>query len=90
MYSQINFTPTSRAPAQLDNAVLGSEKDGKYIKLPSFSALKSQLGDYKTIIAQVCACHHHVYHLMLHATIYLTKPFSLIDVYVRRESTSVS
>ncbi|XP_030269688.1 polycystic kidney disease protein 1-like 2 [Sparus aurata] len=40
-------------PDDLNNAVLGSEKDGEFIKLPSFSALKSQLGDKKNIIAQM-------------------------------------
>ncbi|XP_073320377.1 polycystin-1-like protein 2 [Pagrus major] len=40
-------------PADLSNAVLGSEKDGEFIKLPSFSALKSQLGGHSKVIAQM-------------------------------------
>lgn len=46
----------SHKPADLSNAVLGSEKDGEFIKLPSYAALESQLGQYSTIIAQVCVC----------------------------------
>ncbi|XP_056234655.1 polycystic kidney disease protein 1-like 2 isoform X1 [Seriola aureovittata] len=48
-----NIYQSSRKPADLDNAVLGSEKDGEFIKLPSFSALQGQLGDASTIIAQM-------------------------------------
>uniref|UniRef100_UPI003AAB5C42 polycystin-1-like protein 2 n=1 Tax=Centroberyx gerrardi TaxID=166262 RepID=UPI003AAB5C42 len=44
---------SSHTPASLDNAILGSEKDGVYIKLPPYSLLKSQLGQYQTINAQM-------------------------------------
>nr|XP_046245454.1 polycystic kidney disease protein 1-like 2 [Scatophagus argus] len=40
-------------PADLSNSVLGSEKDGEFIKLPSYSALQSQLGQYSKISAQM-------------------------------------
>ncbi|KAI3377578.1 hypothetical protein L3Q82_008747, partial [Scortum barcoo] len=43
---------SSHTPADLSNAVLGSEEDGDFIKLPSLSALQPQLGDNNTIIAQ--------------------------------------
>ncbi|XP_042266749.1 polycystic kidney disease protein 1-like 2 [Thunnus maccoyii] len=43
----------SYAPADLSNAVLGSEKDGEFIRLPSYEALKPQLGRYSTIITQM-------------------------------------
>lgn len=51
----------SHKPADLSNVVLGSEKDGEFIKLPSYSALKSQLGGHNRITTQVCLCHHHLY-----------------------------
>lgn len=45
--------------ADLNHTVLGSEKDGGYIKLPSFSALQSQLGEHDNVVTQVCQrCHH--------------------------------
>ncbi|CAK6973388.1 polycystic kidney disease protein 1-like 2 [Scomber scombrus] len=44
---------SSHTPADLSNAVLGSEKDGEYIKLPSFAALESQLGKFSKITAQL-------------------------------------
>ncbi|XP_044062213.1 polycystic kidney disease protein 1-like 2 [Siniperca chuatsi] len=44
---------SSHKAADLSNAVLGSEKDGEFIILPSYSALKSQLEGYSTIIAQM-------------------------------------
>ncbi|XP_051236275.1 polycystic kidney disease protein 1-like 2 [Dicentrarchus labrax] len=43
----------SSKPAELDHGVLGSEKDGTFIKLPSFSALKSWLVGYDSVIAQM-------------------------------------
>lgn len=44
---------SSHTLAELNNAVLGSEKDGEFIKLPSLSALKSQLGNAENIVAQM-------------------------------------
>ncbi|XP_029937961.1 polycystic kidney disease protein 1-like 2 [Myripristis murdjan] len=44
---------STHKPAGMSNAVLGSEKDGMFIKFPSYSALESQLGQYKTISAQM-------------------------------------
>ncbi|XP_076592826.1 polycystin-1-like protein 3 [Chaetodon auriga] len=44
---------SSHSPADLSNAVLGSEKDGEFIKLPSYSALESQLGKHNRIISQM-------------------------------------
>ncbi|KAK5935391.1 hypothetical protein CgunFtcFv8_020758 [Champsocephalus gunnari] len=44
---------STRRPAELGNAVLGSEQDGAFIKLPSFAALKSQLGGYDSITSQM-------------------------------------
>ncbi|XP_029353372.1 polycystic kidney disease protein 1-like 2 [Echeneis naucrates] len=40
-------------PADISYAVLGSEKDGTFIKLPSFSALQGQLGDSTMITTQM-------------------------------------
>ncbi|KAM6943581.1 uncharacterized protein pkd1l3 [Xenentodon cancila] len=37
----------------LGSAVLGSEEDGEYIKLPSYSAMKSYLQKYDKVIAQI-------------------------------------
>lgn len=42
-------------PTELGNAVLGSEDDGEFIRLPPYSALERHLGDYDSVIAQVCA-----------------------------------
>ncbi|TKS70244.1 Polycystic kidney disease protein 1-like 2 PC1-like 2 protein [Collichthys lucidus] len=39
--------------ADLDNAVLGSEQEGEFIRLPSFSALNPQLAQYKTVFTQM-------------------------------------
>ncbi|KAK1891842.1 Polycystic kidney disease protein 1-like 2 [Dissostichus eleginoides] len=44
---------STHTPAELGNAVLGSEQDGVFIKLPSFAALKSQLGEYDSITYQM-------------------------------------
>lgn len=40
-------------PADLNNVVLGSQQEGEYIKLPSFSALKSQIRGQNRITTQV-------------------------------------
>ncbi|CAG5857105.1 unnamed protein product [Menidia menidia] len=40
-------------PKDLSNAVLGSESDGDYVKLPSYSALAPHLKNYKNIITQM-------------------------------------
>lgn len=47
---------SSHMPADLNNVVLGSQQDGEYIKLPSFSALKSQIRGQNRITAQVRLC----------------------------------
>lgn len=61
--------------AELNHTVLGSQDDGSYIKLPSFSALQSQLGEHDSIVTQVCRrCRHAC-----------TQPVSL----VRRYNTTV-
>ncbi|XP_035484837.2 polycystic kidney disease protein 1-like 2 [Scophthalmus maximus] len=39
--------------ADLGNAVLGSEKDGEFVKLPSYSALRAQLKGQSTIYTQM-------------------------------------
>ncbi|KAK5874078.1 hypothetical protein PBY51_019056 [Eleginops maclovinus] len=44
---------STHTPEDLGNAVLGSEQDGIFIKLPSFSALKGQLGQYDRITVQM-------------------------------------
>ncbi|XP_056876107.1 polycystic kidney disease protein 1-like 3 [Takifugu flavidus] len=44
---------SSHMPADLDNVVLGSQQDGEYIKLPSFSALKSQIRGQNRITTQM-------------------------------------
>ncbi|KAG8001601.1 Polycystic kidney disease protein 1-like 2, partial [Nibea albiflora] len=44
---------TSFKTADLDNAVLGSEQEGEFIRLPSFSALKPQLEQYERVITQM-------------------------------------
>ncbi|XP_071344802.1 polycystin-1-like protein 2 isoform X2 [Trachinotus anak] len=44
---------SSRKPADFGNAVLGSETDGEFIILPSYSALEAQLGKASTITAQM-------------------------------------
>nr|XP_033488033.1 polycystic kidney disease protein 1-like 2 [Epinephelus lanceolatus] len=44
---------SSHTPADLSNAVLGSEQDGEFIILPSLAALQSQLGGRSPIIAQM-------------------------------------
>lgn len=51
----------SHKAADLNHAVLGSEEEGGYIKLPSFSALQSQLGGNVNIITQVCLCCHRAW-----------------------------
>ncbi|XP_078800525.1 polycystin-1-like protein 2 isoform X2 [Oryzias latipes] len=38
---------------ELNNAVLGSEENGEYIKLPPYSALSSQLENYSDVTAQI-------------------------------------
>ncbi|XP_038557671.1 polycystic kidney disease protein 1-like 2 isoform X2 [Micropterus salmoides] len=43
----------SSKPAEISNVVLGSEKDGTFIRLPSYSAIQSQLGGYSAIISQM-------------------------------------
>ena len=48
-------------PADLDGAVLGSVTDGEFVKLPSYSALQSQVKRTGKVYTQVCVCHHHVY-----------------------------
>ncbi|XP_056268726.1 polycystic kidney disease protein 1-like 2 [Pseudoliparis swirei] len=40
-------------PSDLSNSVLGSEKEGGFVQLPSFGALESQLGKYNPIIVQL-------------------------------------
>ncbi|XP_053279260.1 polycystic kidney disease protein 1-like 2 [Pleuronectes platessa] len=40
-------------PADLDGAVLGSVKDGEFVKLPSYSALQSQLKGYSKVYTQL-------------------------------------
>lgn len=47
-------------PSDLHNVVLGSQQDGEYIKLPSFSALKSQIRGPNRITAQVCLWYDHI------------------------------
>ncbi|KAG7235194.1 hypothetical protein INR49_003105, partial [Caranx melampygus] len=44
---------TTRKPDELGNAVLGSEADGEFIRLPSFSALMGQFGDAASITSQM-------------------------------------
>ncbi|XP_041797280.1 polycystic kidney disease protein 1-like 2 [Chelmon rostratus] len=44
---------SSHSPADLSNAVLGSERDGAFIRLPSYSALEAQLGKHSRIISQM-------------------------------------
>ncbi|XP_039984198.1 polycystic kidney disease protein 1-like 2 isoform X7 [Xiphias gladius] len=44
---------SNHKPADLGNAVLGSEIDGEFIKLPSYSALQAQLGEHSKILAQM-------------------------------------
>ncbi|KAM8893905.1 polycystin-1-like protein 2 isoform 2-T2 [Spinachia spinachia] len=41
------------APAKLSNSVLGSVKDGQFVKLPSREALWPKLGNYTTVVAQL-------------------------------------
>ncbi|KAF3686523.1 Polycystic kidney disease protein 1-like 2 PC1-like 2 protein Polycystin-1L2 Precursor [Channa argus] len=40
-------------PTDLNNAVLGSEADGEFVKFPSYSALQDQLGLSNPVIAQL-------------------------------------
>lgn len=47
-------------PADLNHVVLGSQQDGEYIKLPSFSALKSQIRGQNRITAQVRLWRDHI------------------------------
>lgn len=51
----------SHKAADLNHAVLGSEEEGGYIKLPSFLAMQSQLGGNDNIITQVCLCCHRAW-----------------------------
>lgn len=44
----------SHTLSDISNAVLGSPEDGEYIKLPSYSAMMSQIGGHHRITAQVC------------------------------------
>ncbi|KAK9542862.1 hypothetical protein VZT92_000688 [Zoarces viviparus] len=44
---------STHTPTDLSDSVLGSEKDGAFVKLPSYAALGPQLGKYSTIIAQL-------------------------------------
>ncbi|GAA6233594.1 polycystic kidney disease protein 1-like 2 isoform X2 [Lates japonicus] len=46
-----SFYQNTYTPSDLGNAVLGSEKDGEFVKLPPFSALQSQVGD-RPVFAQ--------------------------------------
>lgn len=48
------FRSPRHTPSDLSNSVLGSEKEGGFVQLPSFGALESQLGKYNPIIVQVC------------------------------------
>ncbi|KAM4593570.1 polycystin-1-like protein 3 [Odontesthes bonariensis] len=52
-YPTGNIYLSAHEPADLNNAVLGSESDGVYIKLPSYSALAPHLKSHKKITAQV-------------------------------------
>lgn len=48
----------SHTVPSLSNAVLGSQRDGEYIKLPSDSAMASQIKGNRRITSQVCVLHH--------------------------------
>lgn len=48
----------SYTPSDLSNAVLGSQQNGEYIKLPSYSAMTSQIRGHHRITTQVCVLHH--------------------------------
>ncbi|XP_062417998.1 polycystin-1-like protein 2 [Pungitius pungitius] len=44
-----------KTPANLSNSVLGSVKDGEYVKLPSQEALGNRFESYPTVIAQLAS-----------------------------------
>ncbi|XP_034384503.1 polycystic kidney disease protein 1-like 2 [Cyclopterus lumpus] len=48
-----NIFQSRHTPTDLSNAVLGSEKDSEFAKLPSYAALGPQLGKYNPITAQL-------------------------------------
>lgn len=88
---QIFFLTPSYDPADLNFAVLGSEKDGEFIRLPSYSALEPQLGRPSKVVAQVCLFYHHVcvFATLLSSTAFLTNFFSFLDGYILSESPSI-
>lgn len=57
----------SHTVPSLGNAVLGSQRDGEYIKLPSDSAMASQIKRHRRITSQVCVFHHFT---LIHADIH--------------------
>lgn len=93
VYSNFYYrSPLSFETADLNNAVLGSEQEGEFIRLPSFSALNPQLAQYKTVITQVCVHYHLVYAclcLCCHPQYFLTELFSFLDDHILRESPSI-
>lgn len=57
----------SHTVPSLSNAVFGSQRDGEYIKLPSDSAMASQIKGHRRITSQVCVLHHFT---LIHADIH--------------------
>lgn len=75
----------SRTPTDIGNAALGSQQDGEYVKLPSYSEMGSQIEGYQIITMQVRFLHR----IHLTPCRHLTERFFLSDVNILDKSLPV-